>query len=131
MEFGLDSMKNLEELKNIDVLLGEVNKDLLNEASFKQYKALVRIRYNDDPDLHMGGEKGAEMLRALPSCTRVNSVKLDKKQNTAIYSVRTISQKSSRECFMAFKRNCLERFKGIILAVDIGAGSIEEKAFIK
>lgn len=122
---------SLGEIKDLDILLEDVNKNLLNEASFKQYKALVRIRYNDDPELHMGSEKGAEMLRAIPGATRVNSVQLDKSQNMAIYNVRVISQKSARQCFMAFKRNCLERFKGIILSVDIGAGSIEERGFIR
>ena len=124
-------MGNLGKIKDLDVLLEDVNKNLLNEASFIQYKALVRIRYNDDPELHMGSEKGAEMLRALPGCTRVNSVQLDKEHQTAIYNVRVISQKNARQCFMSFKRNCLEKFKGIIISVDIGAGSIEEKRFVK
>ena len=109
----------------------EVNQGLLNEASFKQYKALVRIRYSDDPDLHLGAEKIGEMIRAVPSVTRVNTVKQDKKAHTCIYSVRTISQKDVRENFMIFKRNCLERFKGMIYSVDIGAGSLEVKNFVK
>lgn len=124
-------MENLGRLKEPDVLLEEVNKNLLNEASFIQYKALVRIRYNDDPELHLGAEKIAEMLRAVPGSTRVNTVQMDKASNTIIYNVRTVSQKNARQCFMAFKRNCLERFKGMILGVDIGAGSIEEKKFVR
>ena len=124
-------MGNLGKIKDLDVLLENVNKNLLNEASFIQYKALVRIRYNDDPDLRMGSEKGAEMLRAIPGCTRVNSVQVDKGHNTVIYNVRVISQKNPRQCFMAFKHNCLEKFRGIILGVDIGAGSVEEKKFIR
>lgn len=124
-------MKHLEKFKDLDFLLEKTNQNLLNEASFVQYKALVRVRYNGDPDLHMGSEKGAEMLRAIPGATRVNPVRKDKEHNTVIYSVRVISQKTARECFMAFKHNCLEKFKGIILSVDIGAGSIEERRFIR
>lgn len=124
-------MGNLGKIKDLDVLLENVNESLLNEASFTQYKALVRIRYNDDPDLHLGAEKIAEMLRAIASCTRVNTVQLDKKTHTVIYNVRVISQKNARQCFMAFKHNCLEKFKGMILGVDIGAGSIETKGFVK
>lgn len=124
-------MENLGKIKDLDILLEDVNRNLLNEASFIQYKALVRIRYNDDPELHMGSEKVAEILRSIPGATRVNSVQLDKSQHTAIYNVRVISQKSARQCFMAFKRNCLEKFKGMILGVDIGAGSIEEKGFVR
>lgn len=124
-------MENLGRIKDTAILLEDVNKDLLNEASFKQYKALVRIRYSQDPDLHMGAEKGAEMLRAIPGATRVNSVQLDKSSGIAIYNVRVISQKDARQCFMSFKRNCLDRFRGIILSVEIGAGSIEEKGFIR
>lgn len=124
-------MENLSRLKEPDTLLEEVNKNLLNEASFIQYKALVRIRYNDDPDLRMGSEKIAEILRSIPGATRVNSVQLDKDQHTAIFNVRVISQKNPRQCFMAFKHNCLEKFKGIILGVDIGAGSIEKKGFVR
>lgn len=122
---------SLGEIKDLDILLEDVNKNLLNEASFKQYKALVRIRYNDDPELHLGAEKIAEMLRAIPGATRVNTVQMDKETHTIIYNVRTVSQKDARHCFMAFKQNCLDRFKGMVLGVDIGAGSIEVKNFVK
>lgn len=105
--------------------------NLLAEAGFYQYKALVRIRYNTDPELHMGSEKVAELLRGAPGATRVNSVQVDKKKGIAIYRVRVVSQKNARQCFMSFKRNCLEKFKGMILGVDIGAGSIEQQNFIK
>ena len=124
-------MENLGRIKDLDVLLEDVNKSLLNEASFTQYKALVRIRYNDDPDLHLGAEKIAELIRSVPGITRVNTVQMDKKQNIIIYSVRAISQKSARQCFMSFKQNCMDRFRGIILGVDIGAGSLETQRFIK
>ena len=124
-------MENLGRIKDTDTLLEEVNKNLLNEASFMQYRDLVRIRYNDNPELHLGAEKIAEMLRAVPGATRVNTVRLDKETHTAIYTIRTVSQKNARQCFMAFKQNCLDRFRGMILGVDIGAGSIEETRFVK
>ena len=38
-------MGNLGKIKDLDVLLENINKSFLNEASFTQYKALVRIRY--------------------------------------------------------------------------------------
>lgn len=124
-------MGNLGKIKDLGVLLEDVNKNLLNEASFIQYKALVRIRYSDNPELHLGAEKIAELLRGAPGVTRVNTVQMDKDNHTIIYNVRAISQKNARQCFMSFKRNCLEKFKGMILGVDIGAGSIEEKRFVQ
>lgn len=124
-------MENLRRLEDLDNLIEDTNKTLLNEASFTQYKALVRIRYNDDPELHLGAEKVGELLRGAPGITRVNTVQLDKENSICIYKVRAISQKNARQCFMAFKRNCLEKFKGMILSVDIGAGSIEATNFVK
>ena len=124
-------MGKLGEIKDLDILLENVNENLLNEAGFIQYKALVRIRYNDDPELHLGAEKIAELLRGAPGITRVNTVQMDKDTNTIIYSVRAISQKNARQCFMSFKRNCLEKFKGMVLGVDIGAGSIEQQRFVR
>ena len=124
-------MGKLGEIKDLDVLLENVNKSLLNEAGFIQYKALVRIKYNDDPELHLGAEKIAEMLRAVSGVTRVNSVQLDKENNICIYKVRAVSQKNARQCFMSFKHNCLDKFRGMILGVDIGAGSIQATNFVK
>lgn len=137
-------MKNLEKLrkqieKTLDQpeplresYLGQLSTEkLLLEAGFKQYKALVRITYNPDRKEHLGVEKIAELLRAIPAITRVNTVETDKKNNQAIYNVRAISQKPARQCFMAFKQLCLKRYVGMIVGVEIGAGSLEEKNYVK
>lgn len=112
--------------------LGQLNVDnLLLETGFKQYKALLRVTYNPQTDQHIGAEKIAEMLRAVPGGTRVSTIQSDKKHNRIIYSVRVISQKPAIQCFITFKQTCLNRYKGIISGVEIGAGSIEEKAFVR
>lgn len=119
---------------NLDQLLTEVNEreNLLTEGvKFYQYKALVRIKYTKDPEYNMGAEKLAEILRAIPSATRVSTASLDRTEGVGIFNVRLISQKSPKEAFIAFKKNCLTKFKRIILKVEIAVGSIETKNFVK
>ena len=137
-------MKNLEKIrKQIEKALnqpeplresylgGLVVENLLLEAGFNQYKALVRVTYSRDRDEHIGAEKVAEMLRAVPGGTRVSTVKTDREHDQTIYTVRVVSQKPAKQCFMSFKQTCLRRYRGIITNVEIGAGSIEEKRFIR
>ena len=108
-------------------------KNLLIESglSFYQYKALVRVKYNTDPNIGLGAEKIAECLRAVPASTRVSTASLDREHGIGIFNVRIISQKSPKEAFVAFRKNCLSRFSSIIENVEIGAGSIEVKNFVK
>lgn len=106
---------------------------LLTESglTFYQYKALVRITYNQDKNMRLGAEKIAEALRAIPGSTRVSTVSLDKAHGQGIFNVRVISQKNSKQAFISFKKNCLQKFPNIIKKVEIGAGSIETKNFVK
>lgn len=116
----------------LDQLLETVNKNLLTEGlAFYQYKALARITYADDPELKLGAEKIAECLRAVPGSTRVSTVSLDKEHNIGIFNVRIISQKNSKDAFISFKKHCLKHFGKFIRKVEIGAGSIETKNFVK
>ena len=105
---------------------------LTEGIQFYQYKAIIKITYNPDEKLHMGAEKLAEMLRAVPGVTRVSTASLNKDDNTAIFNVKVVSQKSSpKGCFLALKRTSVSRFKGAILKVEIGVGTIERKNFIR
>lgn len=106
-------------------------KQLLEEASFYQYKAVVLFRYNKEKEEAMGAEKLAEMVRALPGATRVSTASLDKEKGIAIMNVKLISQKPPKEAFIALKRNALKKFAGSILDVKVGANTIEKKNFIK
>ena len=107
-------------------------KELLIEGGlvFYQYKALVRVTYNSRKDMHLGAEKIAEILRAVPGATRVSTASLNKSASQGIFNVRIISKKGSKEAFIKFKENCLKRFSGIIINIEIGAGSIETKNFV-
>lgn len=116
-------------MKTFEEILTEVN--LLTEVKFYQYSALVQVRYNQDPELHVGAEKLAEILRAVPGATRVSTVSLDRDKGIAVFNVRTISQKSPRECFVSFKRNCLSKFKETIKDIKVAANTIETKNFIQ
>lgn len=118
-------------MKKFKEILVEVNKRLLAEAHFYQYSAMVQIQYNQDPKLRVGAEKLAEMLRAVPSITRVSTVSADRKQGIAVFNVRAISQKTAIDCFRAFKRNCLKQFKSTIRSVKIAINTIETKNFVK
>lgn len=115
-----------------DQLLTEVNKkSLLNEeVTFYQYSALVRITYDRDSGQRIGAEKIAELLRAVPGGTRVSTSSLDKEHGIGIFNVRLISQKSPKEAFIAFKKNCLKKYKSVIRNVEIGEGTIETKNFV-
>lgn len=99
---------------------------LLNEVGFKQYSAMVRFKY-DRENTSLGAEKLAEMVRAIPGSTRVSTVSLDKAQGIAIFTVKLISSKPPKQAFVAFKENALNRFKGMLLSVEVGAGTIEVK----
>lgn len=99
---------------------------LLAESGFAQYSAMCRFKY-DRENTSLGAEKLAEMVRAVPGSTRVSTVSLDKDQGIAIFNVKIISSKSPKEAFIAFKKNTLKKFKGLLLAVEIGAGTIETK----
>ena len=105
-------------------------KQLLQEAGFYQYKAVVLFRYNVD-DETLGAEKIAEIVRAIPGATTVSTASLDKDKGIVILNVKLISQKTAKHAFAAFKKNALNRYRGIILDVKIGAGTIETKNFIK
>lgn len=105
--------------------------ELLQEAGgFFQYKAVVLFKYNTQ-DSTLGAEKIAEIIRGLPGATRVSTASLDKDRGIVILNVKLISQKSAKTAFAALKKNALNRFRGIILDVKIGAGTIEVKNFIK
>lgn len=108
-------------------------KELLTEGglTFYQYKALIRITYNQDKEMHLGAEKIAEALRAVPGATRVSTASLDKGKGQGIFNVRIISQRGPKEAFIKFKENCMKKFSNIILKVEVGAGSIETKNFIE
>lgn len=106
-------------------------KQLLEEVSFYQYRAIVLFRYSDEENKGMGAEKLAEMVRALPGATRVSTASLNKEKGEAIMDVRLISQKSPKEAFLALKKNALKRFAGSILDVKIGTGTVEKKDFIQ
>lgn len=67
------------------------------------------------------------MVRAIPGSTRVSTVSLDKENGIAIFSVKLISAKNPRGAFIAFKENALKKFKGMLLKVEVGAGTIEKK----
>lgn len=99
---------------------------LLQETGFSQYTAMVRFTY-DRENTSLGAEKLAEMVRAIPGSTRVTTVSLDKDRGIAIFNVKLISAKTPKAAFVAFKENALKRFKGLLLAVEIGAGTIETK----
>lgn len=99
---------------------------LLQETGFAQYTAMVRFTY-DRENTSLGAEKLAEMVRAIPGSTRVTTVSLDKDRGIAIFNVKLISAKTPKAAFVAFKENALKRFKGLLLAVEIGAGTIETK----
>lgn len=121
-------------MNTFDEILREVNareKLLAEGMSFYQYKALVRVTYSKDPEYGMGAEKVAECLRGIPGSTRVSTASLDREHGVGIFNVRLISQKSPKEAFISFKKNCLKKFKGIILKVEIAAGSIETKNYIQ
>lgn len=105
--------------------------ELLQEAGgFFQYKAVVLFRYNTQ-DGTLGSEKVAELVRAIPGATRVSTASLDKDKGIVILNVKLISQKSAKTAFSSFKKNALNRFRGIITDVKIGAGTIETKNYIK
>lgn len=121
-------------MNTFEDLLTEVNgREILNEGfRFYQYKALCKITYNkNDKELKLGAEKIAEALRAVPGATRVSTASLDREQGHGIFNVRLISQKSPKEALISFKKNCLKKFPNIILKVEVGAGSIEVKNFVK
>ena len=128
----IEESLGIVELKPITENLQKLSMDqLLAEASFFQYKALVRITYSDNPEQRLGVERLSELLRAVPGGTRVSPIENFKDEHQAIFNVRVISQKPARQCFMNFKRTCLERYRGIITNVEIGAGSIETKNYVK
>lgn len=105
-------------------------KQLLQEAGFFQYKAVVLFRYNKD-DESLGAEKIAELVRAIPGATRVSTASLDKDKGIVVLNVKIVSQKTAKSAFAALKKNALNRFHGMVLDVKIGAGTIETKNFIK
>lgn len=102
---------------------------LLSEASFYQYKAVVRFLY-DVKDKTVGAEKIAEMVRALPGATRVSTVSANKDKGEILLNVKLISQKTPKEAFRSLKQSALRRFK-ILKKVEVGVGTIEVKNFIK
>ena len=99
---------------------------LLQETGFSQYTAMCRFTYNRD-NTSLGAEKLAEMVRAIPGSTRVSTVSLDKDKGIAIFNVKLISSKTPKEAFIAFKENALKKFRGMLLSVEVGAGTIEKK----
>lgn len=99
---------------------------LLQESGFSQYTAMVRFTYNRE-NTSLGAEKLAEMVRAIPGSTRVSTVSLDKENGIAIFNVKLISAKTPKQAFCAFKKNALQKFKGMLLKVEVGAGTIEKK----
>lgn len=99
---------------------------VLQESGFSQYTAMVRFTYNRE-NTSLGAEKLAEMVRAIPGSTRVSTVSLDKDSGIAIFSVKLISTKNPKGAFIAFKENALKKFKGMLLKVEVGAGTIEKK----
>lgn len=99
---------------------------LLQESGFSQYTAMCRFTYNRD-NTSLGAEKLAEMVRAIPGSTRVSTVSLDKDKGIAIFNVKLISSKTPKEAFISFKENALKKFRGMLLSVEVGAGTIEKK----
>lgn len=99
---------------------------LLQESGFSQYTAMVRFKY-DRENTSLGAEKLAEMVRAIPGSTRVSTVSLDKHEGIAIFNVKLISSKTPKQAFLSFKENALSRFRGMLLSVEVGAGTIEKK----
>lgn len=99
---------------------------LLRELGFAQYTAMARFTY-DRENTSLGAEKLAEMVRAIPGSTRVTTVSLDKENGVAIFQVKLISAKTPKAAFVSFKENALRKFKGMLLKVEIGAGTIEKK----
>lgn len=99
---------------------------LLQEAGFAQYTAMVRFHYNRD-NTSLGAEKIAEMVRAIPGATRVSTVSLDKEHGIGIFNVKIISMKPPKEAYQALKQNALERYQGLITGVEVGANTIETK----
>ena len=107
------------------------DKELLQEAGFYQYRAQALFEFNpNDKKNHMGAEKLAELIRAVPGATRVSTVSIDKDKGQVIMDVRLISQKDAIEDFKAMKRNTLKRYKGLILGVKVAVGSIETKNWV-
>lgn len=99
---------------------------LLREAGFAQYTAMIRIHYNRD-NTSLGAEKIAEMVRAIPGATRVSTVSLDKEHGIAIFNAKIISQKPPKEAYQALKQNALDRYRGLITGLEVGANTIETK----
>lgn len=99
---------------------------LLQEAGFAQYTAMIRVRYNRD-NTSLGAEKIAEMIRAIPGATRVSTVSLDKEHGIGIFNAKIISQKPAKEAYQALKQNALERYAGLVVGLDVGANTIEVK----
>lgn len=107
------------------------SKELLQEAGFYQYRAQVLFKFDpEDKKNHMGAEKLAELVRAIPGATRVSTVSIDRDKGQVIMDVRLISQKDSIEAFKAMKRNALDRYKGLISDVKVAVGSIETKNWV-
>lgn len=99
---------------------------ILKESGFAQYTAMVRFHYNRE-NTSLGAEKIAEMVRAIPGATRVSTVSLDKEHGIGIFNVKIISQKPPKEAYQALKQNALNRYRGLITGVEVGANTIETK----
>lgn len=96
--------------------------DLLYEASFNTYNAMVKVVYGENSDAN----EVAELFRALPGVTTCTLASQDADTRTANLKVKLITQKDSSEAFGAMKTNAMDKYP-MLDAVEVADNTIEEK----
>ena len=96
--------------------------DLLYEATFNTYNAMVKVVYGENSDAN----EVAELFRALPGVTTVTIAGQNAANSSLNLKVKLISQKDGLEAFNSMKTNATDKYP-MILSVKVGENTIEEK----
>ena len=95
---------------------------ILLEIEVNTYEAQIRVQYSED----INSADLADILRALPGVITVTNAG-DIGEQVASFKVKLISQKTGEEAFSALKDNANDKYSSVIINLEVGTETIEEK----
>lgn len=95
---------------------------ILLEIEFNTYEAQIRVQYSED----INSADLADIIRALPGVITVTNAG-DIGEQVASFKVKLISQKTGEEAFSSLKDNAVDKYSSVIVNIEVGNETIEEK----
>ena len=96
--------------------------DIILEANFSMYQAIIRVTHSKDERVQDVGE----LLRGLPGVLTIAQVNHDSDAGTATMKAKLITTKTPKEAYEAFRANAVRRLP-VVHKVEVAYNTVEKK----